>query len=184
MTGGGLVERLRPARHNEAAARKLWAFAAAAALVLAGCGGGTTIIYVTPPPTEAPAVVAQPPDPEPSFGLGSGVISFGTSYDPDTLTIPKPLTRFKRTYPEIAWSADMYRAIGATSMTWVIVEQSSSGAETTLIQEEQDVGSPDYTILANAADLAFLLDNKAGTYVMRYIESGDVLAEGAFTLVK
>lgn len=149
--------------------------------LLAACGGSTAV-STTRPITEPPAVVT--PEPEPAFEVGTGIITFGTAYDEDSLEIPKPLTRFKATFPEIAWSASFWREPGTTTITLVLVRQSSGGAETTLINQEQSLGSPDYVILANSADLAFLADNKPGTYVMRYIESGDTLAEGSFELVK
>lgn len=61
---------------------------------------------------------------------------------------------------------------------------STAGSERVRVKEEIDVSNPDSDLFANAIDLAALVDNKPGTYVMRYIESGDVLAEGTFTLVK
>jgi hypothetical protein len=154
----------------------------AIALIVAACsssGATPIIVYVTPAPNSTPFV----DDPVPPEDGGLGLILFGTSYNADTLLIDKPITRFKRTYPEIAWSALLTRTIDATSMQWIIASQSAAGVERTIVSQEQEVGSPDSDLLANSADLAFLVDNKAGTYVMRYVESGEILAEGTFTLV-
>lgn len=164
-----------------------------ALIVLAVLGGGallftrmrvdqTLVDVASALPTARPTVFVAAA-PAPVYG-GSGIITFGTAYDPDTLLISKPTSRFKRTYPEIAWSAELTRGAGSTTMTWIIASQSASGTEVTLLNQEQTVSNPDFDLLANVADLAFLVDNKAGTYVMRYIESGEVLAEGTFTLVK
>ena len=40
------------------------------------------------------------------------------------------------------------------------------------------------TNLANSGDLASIVGNRAGMYVMRYIDSGEILAAGTFTLVE
>ncbi|MEX1172439.1 MAG: hypothetical protein WEG56_07490 [Chloroflexota bacterium] len=91
---------------------------------------------------------------------------------------------FKTTYPEIAWSADLTRAVGATSIEWVLASQSASGTERVTWSQELDISNPDSDLLANKLDLAFFVDDEPGTYVMRYIEGGEVLAEGTFTLVE
>lgn len=152
-----------------------------AILALAGCGGGATATERPDDPTEAPTE-----EPEATFDVyaDAGVIRFGKSYDEDTLLIVDERVKFKSTVNEIAWSANLIRTVDATSITFVLASQSKSGSEQVILSEEHDVSNPDSDLFANAIDLAFLVDNKPGTYVMRYIESGDVLAEGAFTLVK
>lgn len=153
----------------------------AIAFLAAACASpGAPATTVTP--TNPPAVTT--PEPEPAYEGGSGIITFGTAYDPDTLFIAKPLTRFKRTFPEIAWSAELARSVDATSVEWIVASQTASGSERVIIREDHDVSNPSNDLFANKIDLASLVDNKAGTYVMRYIESGEVLAEGTFTLVK
>ena len=52
----------------------------------------------------------------PTREISPGLITFGTAYDPKTLQIVKPLTRFKRTFPKIAWSAELSRGVTAPSM--------------------------------------------------------------------
>ena len=95
-----------------------------------------------------------------------------------------PLTRFARSYPEIAWSADLTRGVNAAFVTWVVASQSRSGVEETIFSVEEPIDHSDVTVLANSGDLALLVDKKAGSYVMRYMDSGEILAEGTFTLVK
>ena len=114
----------------------------------------------------------------------AGVITFGTSLDPETLDIPKPLTRFKRTYPLIAWSADLSRGVDAAFVSWVVVRQSEAGGEEVVFDVEWPIDGLSDTHLGTTGALAFHVDNIAGTYVMRYMDSLEVLAEGTFTLVK
>src|SRR5512140_3135372 len=92
-------------------------------LLVAACGGGGVDATAAPAlirvveGVNAIAPIAPAPTTVP------GVITFGTAYD------PKTLTRFKRTLPEIAWSADLSRGVDAASMSWVVVRRSTSGVE-------------------------------------------------------
>jgi hypothetical protein len=113
-----------------------------------------------------------------------GVITFGTAFDPDTLAITKPVSQFKATSKSIAWSASLTESADATSLTFIIASQSTSGTERVIIKQEVDVSNPDSDTFANDADLALLVDRKKGTYVMRYLRDSKVLAEGTFTLTK
>ena len=63
-------------------------------------------------------------------------------------------------------------------MTWHIAATRSRSA----IPVSDDGSS--VTNLANAGNLAAHVDNVAGTYVMRYLNGREILAEGAFTLVE
>lgn len=155
-------------------------------LLLCACGGGGTETTARPALVQpqavpaddviAPIIVA----PEP----GSGVITFGVRFDPATLTIPTPLTRFKRTYPKIAWGAQLPHGVHAPYLTWSVARRSASGNETPVFSVDEPIDGSDVTVLANSGDLALLLGNKAGDYVMRYADEREVLAEGTFTLVK
>jgi hypothetical protein len=153
-------------------------------MLFSACGGGGEYA------TAAPALVRTAPGVdavaqfEPVPNTVTGVITFGTAYDPDTLRIAKPLTRFKRTFPRIAWSADLSRAVQTAYLSWVVVRQSKSGVEETVFDVLEPIDDASVTTLANSGDLANLLDNVTGTYVMRYFDSREVLAEGTFTLVK
>lgn len=156
----------------------------ALAVALSACGSGYAY------PTAAPAIVSSDQVQDamaliaPVQVSDIGVITFGTSYDPDTLAIRKPLTRFKRTYPMIAWSADLARGVNAGFVSWTVVRRSESGFEETMFDVEEPIDGSTITSLANSADLAFHVDHMAGTYVMRYMDSQEILAEGTFTLVK
>ena len=156
----------------------------AIALLLSGCGD------VGAYATAAPALVRAAPGLDavaqvaPAQEIVTGVITFGIAYDPETLAIPKPLTRFKRTYPTIAWSADLSRGVQAATLSWVVVRRSDSGLEKVVFNVDEPIDDSSVTTLANSGDLALLVGNVAGTYVMRYLDSLEVLAEGVFTLVK
>lgn len=151
-----------------------------AVILVAGCGGGGT------PGPATPASTPSTPEPteEPVVPDLSGTIEFGTKFDPDTLVMTKPTDRFKRTYKPISYVIHLSEPAGATSLTLTLTKRSSGGAETTIVSVPFDVANPEFDIFANSADLGFLVDRKAGTYVMRLIREGDVLAEGTFTLVK
>jgi hypothetical protein len=157
----------------------------AVALLLSGCADANAY------PTAAPALM-DPVSVEQGMvsmapvrkAAPAGVITFGTALDPETLEIPKPLTRFKRTYPLIAWSADLSRGVDAAFVSWVVVRQSESGSEEIVIDVEWPIDDLSDTHLSTTGALAFHVDNVAGTYVMRYMDSLEVLAEGTFTLVK
>jgi hypothetical protein len=112
------------------------------------------------------------------------VITFGTAIDPETLAIVRPYAKFKLNYPAIAWSARFTRPVGVTSITLVIVQLAAGGAEEAIVSEAVPIADPTATILANITDLAALVDNDPGTYVMRYVRSVEVLATGSFTLVE
>lgn len=154
------------------------------ALVIAGCGGGapaatsTPAARVTAEPTEVPEPTADPAT------EGLGIITFGKTYDPETLEIPRPTSKFKRTLKEIAWSARFSETAGTTTLTIVLARVGKSGAEELLVSQDVQISSPDFDTLANSADLAALADNKAGTYVLRYLRESTILAEGTFRLVK
>jgi hypothetical protein len=154
------------------------------AFVLAACGGDG--IYATAAPAlvrpesgqDAVAMIA------PIEEAAIGVITFGTSYDPDTLDIPEPLTRFKRTFPRIAWSADLAHGVNGAFVSWVVVRLAETGDEETMFDVEEPIDDPSVTSLANAGNLAAHVENVAGTYVMRYLNGREILAEGVFTLVE
>jgi hypothetical protein len=133
---------------------------------------------VRPEPVED-AIVLSAPDPETEIG----VIMFGTSFDPETLDIPKPLTRFKRTFPVIAWSANLSRGVTAAYLTWTVVRLSELGDDEIMFEVEEPIDDSSLTTLANSGSLTFHVDYVPGTYVMRYIDAGEILAEGTFSLV-
>lgn len=112
------------------------------------------------------------------------MITFGTTYDPETLAISQPVTRFKRTFPVIARTASLSRGVSAASVSWTVVRRSESGDEEVVFDVDEPIDDPSFTTIANSGSLALRVHNLAGTYVMRYIDDGEVLAEGTFTLAK
>ena len=113
----------------------------------------------------------------------SGVITFGNSYDKTTLLIDEPRTKFKRADREICWSANFSEPVGAASLRWILARAGSGGTETLKFREDIDISNPEFDLFANCTNVTYLLDNKAGTYVMRYLRKETVLAEGTFKLV-
>jgi hypothetical protein len=153
-------------------------------MLVSACGAGSIKATAAPVVIQAPGGVNAFAPIAPAARIVPGVITFGTAYDPKTLEIAKPLTRFKRTFPEIAWSAQLSRGVDAPSMSWVVVRRSKAGVEKLVYNVEETVDGPSTLTVANAGDLALCVGNVAGTYVMRYVDAGEVLAEGTFTLVK
>jgi hypothetical protein len=152
------------------------------AAVLAGCtsaAGGSPAATNPPAATDAP----KPTDP-PTFEGGTGIISFGASYNTNTLKIIKPATSFKTSSKLIAWSADFSENAGDTAIKLILASRSSGGGETVIYRVDAEVADPSFNLVANKTDLASLLDRKPGTYVMRYLRGGTTLAEGTFRLVK
>jgi len=152
-------------------ARILWTTA-----LVAACSG-SAVTSPTQQPTATPVVTEGPQ----LFG-GSGVITFGRSYDPDTLEITGPTSVFKASTKKIAWSAALSEAANAGELTIVIARVRSSGTETLIDKENFDVSNPDSDVFAGAEDLAAIVGRKAGDYVMRYLRGSTVLAEGRFSL--
>jgi hypothetical protein len=139
----------------------------------------------SPPATRS--VTEAPPAPDvtlpPEFLL-AGTIEFGGSYNESTLEIVRPAAHFKTTSHAIAYVIHLSEAAGTTKLTFSLTRRASGGAETTILSMPLDVANPDFDTFGNSLDLGLLVDRKAGTYVMRIIREGNVLAEGTFTLVK
>lgn len=150
-------------------------------VAVAACGGNSVkpTVETTPEPTEtlteAPVATIPP---------GVGEIAFGLDYDPDTLEIIKPTVRFKATFGAIAYSASLMEAANAATLRIVIASISTSGSERIIVDEDVSVSNPAADLFANKVDLAGIVGNKPGDYVMRFLRDATVLAEGTFTLVK
>jgi hypothetical protein len=153
-------------------------------LLVSACGDASIDATAAPALVQAAPGVDAIAQFDPIRNDVPGVITFGIAYDPSTLRIAKPLTRFKRTFPQIAWSADLGPEIAAASLSWVVVRRSQSGVEKTVFEVEEPIDDATTTMVANAGDLALLVENVAGTYVMRYLDSREIRAEGTFVLVK
>ena len=149
------------------------------AVIVAGCGG--SLAPLAPIPT---AIATEAPTPEVTPEPTPGVIEFGLDFDTDTLAIIKPTSRFKRTYPLIAYVAYLSGPANAVKLTEIFATLSMTGAEKVIYAEPFDLSDPSSDTIGNKADLATLAGHKAGTYVMRILRDATVLAEGTFTLVK
>jgi len=150
-------------------------------VALAACSNsGAT---AAPEATDAPEVTV---DPEATADASdtAGVVTFGKSYNAETLRIAHPIKKFKRNTASIAWSAEFIETAGAKSITFVIARVTTGGSESIVFTTDVDVSNPNADIFANKADLASVVDNRAGTYVVRYLREGTVLSEGTFQLVK
>ena len=144
--------------------------------LLAGCGGSR------PPAT--PQTTASPPaTPEPYIAL-AGKIEFGADFDPDSLEIIRPASRFHATSRHIAYVAHLLDSAGATELTLTLTRRASGGAETTIYSWVIEVANPDFDTFANWYDFAAFADRELGTYVLRIVREGRLLAEGSFQLVK
>ena len=141
------------------------------ALLAAACGSGastTDRVTDTPVATLPPAI---------------GEIVFGLDFDPDTLDIIDPTSRFQTTYPEIAYAAYFRETANAAALRLVIASVSASGSEQILVDQSVPISNPAFDSFANKLDLATLVGNAPGDYVMRYLRDATTLAEGTFTLV-
>jgi hypothetical protein len=153
------------------------------ALLVAACASAAVA------PTSAPLASSAPTGgpasgPATASVRGSGVISFGHDYDPGSLRIIDGAATFRTTEPEIAWRADFAETAQAASVEFVLLSVAAGGAETVLERVDVAMASPDLQLLANRADLATLVKHRAGTYRLRYVRDGTVLAQGTFKLVK
>lgn len=132
----------------------------------------------------APVPALQPTTIPATPVVGSGRISFGTGYDPTTLKVTGAKSTFGVKSKSIAWSAEFTEQAGATELTLVLASKRQGGAEESIHQEAISISNPAFGILANQADLASIVGNRPGTYVLRYLRGAVVLAEGEFTLVR
>jgi hypothetical protein len=148
--------------------------ALALAVLLIGCGGAATA-KPTAPETPVPTL-------DPAYAL-AGVIEFGADYNDDTLAIIKPAGKFHTTSNKIAYVAHLHGTADATALTLSLTRRASGGAERAVFTTLIEVSSPDFDTFANWYNFAALADRLAGTYVLRVIREGKVLAEGTFELV-
>lgn len=137
-------------------------------LLVMACGSGTAVL----PPATVEATAAP----------AGGLITFGSGVDPDQLTILTPAETFSATSKEISYSASLSEPAGATTLTIVFASVKDSGVEYFIYQEDVSISNPTFGVFANTADLALVVGNTPGRYVMRFMREATVLAEGFFTL--
>ena len=142
-----------------------------------------TLVFVVKPGASAggPSATAPPTAPPPQHG--TGVITFGGTLDETTLEVTGPASTFTMT-AEVAWSASLSDAAGATSVELVISRVTEGGAESVVTDTNVSVADPSFDVLANKGAVLGDLVGSPGTYTMRYFRGSTKLSEGTFTLVK
>jgi hypothetical protein len=145
-------------------------------------GGAGPFAAASPTPTVTPTPTPFVATPIPFNG--TGVITFGKSYNPETLEIIEPATSFKASTTSIAWSAALTGPFGVPNVTYIISSKSASGDESTVYTENLSISNTDADTIAGTADLASLVDRKVGTYAVRIVRLQDLVAEGTFKLTK
>lgn len=134
--------------------------------------------------TPSPVVPATPtPRPTPT-PVPPGEIVFGLEYDPGSLLIAAPRTRFKTTFHPIAWSAALNGPVDSTELDLVISRRSAAGVETTLHGETLSISNVQAELIAASTDFGALVGAQEGDYVMRLFRDNHVIAQGTFTLVR
>lgn len=153
-----------------------------AGLLVAGCSvGAPPAAPVTPTPFVAPTLGPTPTPPH-----GTGIITFGSAgtINKETLKINPSKDTFKASVTKIAWSASFSQPAGAIRLTLVVAKVGSGGTETIRYSVKFDISNPTFDILSATEDLGAYVNRKPGTYVLRVLRGGTILAEGKFTLTK
>ena len=132
----------------------------------------------------APSTSPSPEQPTPTAsatpegGFEPGVVYFGANYD-DNLLIVDPRDTFSRS-EKFAWAFYVNDPFGVRKLTFVIEKVTNQGKR---IAYTLDIDvDPAWTHLANRFKLGSLL--KVGKYLILYYNDNQVIAEGAFSLVK
>jgi hypothetical protein len=110
------------------------------------------------------------------------VITFGSDYDPVDLTIVAPATDF-HVGAHVAWRADFSRPPGTATVRFTLTELRPVGPSIVHWQEDIPLSNPAFTVLVNRAVLSTYAHDEPGTFVMRYLAGGTVLAVGTFIIV-
>lgn len=133
---------------------------------------------------EVLAIAAPTESPEPSTSAAPlGVVTFGTGFDPEAYAITGSVTRFRATYPRVAFLGTLPEGVGDRVLT-VTVSRREGDAETQLVSRELPISNPDRAAYGAVLDgLPRQLGGRAGTYVLRLLVDGTVVSEGQFELV-
>jgi hypothetical protein len=139
------------AAKSRASGRAIGALVVAISLVAIGLFGGVVLLNTgrdplaaatpTPTMTPAPTPIAATPVP---FN-GTGAMTFGKTYNADTLEIVGPATKFKSTTNPIAWVAALKGPAGSTDLTFVMASKGASGNETFVYTEPFTISDPTQT---------------------------------------
>jgi hypothetical protein len=158
------------------------------AIAVLGCLLAFAVAACAPAVDAAAAAKSAPPVP-PSIDYTTpeppplGLITFGQSFDPLTKRALQVRTQFTTDDPEIAWSTSLLQAVATKKLQMLIASRSAAGTERMVARKDVKVDDPTSDVFATKSNLAATVDRKAGTYVLRYLREGMVIAEGTFTLV-
>jgi len=164
----------------------LLALAVVGYAVLAPDGGLLAVLSPTPTPspTAAPTPVTTIRPVTAAPFAGTGPMTFGVEYSPDSFLILKQATKFSVDVKKIAWNAALLQPAGARALALRFARVLKGGAEEVLDSVEIPLSDPRAMIVAATFDMAAAANNEPGTYVVRLVRGDDVMAEGTFTLVK
>lgn len=146
--------------------------------VIQGLGQSVGVI-ARPTPTPYAPTPTLPPE----FAQ-LGTIEFGASFDRDTLAIIRPAARFHANVILIAYVAHLRYAARTTDLDLVLARRSAAGAESIVWRTTFSISDPDADTVADSWGFAEFAGRRLGSYVVRILRDGDVLAEGGFTLVE
>lgn len=146
------------------------AWAVVFCLALAGCSGGTLPPYGTATPVS------------PGQDIRPGLIVFGNDVDQNANVLGR-----KRAFGKadnIAWVAATTQEIQNTHLQIVILRESHD-TDTQVHSETQYVGPGYVNLFSNEIDPLFRSSygvSQPGTYVVEYINKGQILAQGQFII--
>jgi len=113
---------------------------------------------------------------EPTVAITVAPIEFGTDIDTAAWQVVRPTSTFKASTTTIAWITTL-RPVPSTPITVTIA---AVGSETTVFTWEWPTNT--YYKVGNVGDYAGAVDRAPGSYVLRVLRDGEVVAEGQFTL--
>lgn len=140
---------------------------------------GTPVASPTPEPT-------LPPSPSPTeFAIevreGPGAVTFGRSFDEETLRITDPATTFPRR-GRFYWSAQLTEGAGAPQLRITLSQLDiEAGTEALVSEEAWEVDNERATIFLRQQRLRRFVEGP-GVYVVRYFRGDILLAEGYFRI--
>lgn len=130
------------------------------------------------------AIPTPSPSPEQSDGPEPpGAIAFGTGFDAGAYALTGETRRFRTTYPRVALLAELSAPVGDRELTLVIARRTGDG-ETVALSRTLTVRDRDRAAFGLVVEnLPRDLGARAGTYVVRLLADGEVVAVGELELV-
>jgi hypothetical protein len=112
------------------------------------------------------------------------MIVFGRELDASGLGIASPVTAFEaRPEVYVAWRAELSEPVGSTTVERIVARREGNG-ERLLQSDIVRLTTPDATVIADQLHVDVIAEGLTGTFVLRYIRQGTVLAEGEFQVVE